>query len=62
MTYKPDKEQDDKISLLYQLGYSTRQVARRLGIKHGAVQGSLRRTNTPIRSISEGTKLRRHLA
>lgn len=59
MKYQPDHEMDDKIALLYLTGHSTYQVARRLHLTEGKVNRSLRRTNTPRRTISEAKKLRR---
>ena len=60
--YTIDRDQDDKIALLYRLGKSTYQIADGLGLDRNTVKGALRRTNTPTRSISEAMKLRREMA
>lgn len=60
----PDPEMDDKISVLYLVGYSTYQIARRLGegLTQDQVRKALRRTNTPMRSNSEAQQLRKAMA
>jgi hypothetical protein len=60
MTFKPDTEADQKVSLLYQMGLSTYKVARRMGKGWNSdrVLSALKRTQTPRRTIKEAKSIK----
>lgn len=51
------KELDAQITALYLAGLSMSQIGRRVGLDRHRVRHSLRRTNTPTRSIGEAKRL-----
>lgn len=57
-----DRSHDDKISLLYQLGKSTLQIAEEFGIDRKHVRRALRRTGTAVRTPAEAREIRRVIA
>lgn len=57
-----DRSQDDKISLLYQIGNSIDQIADQLDLDRSRVRRSLSRTGTPRRGKSDGARLRREMS
>jgi bacterioferritin (cytochrome b1) len=61
MTFPKDKDTDDKIAILYLAGISTYKIARRMGKDWNSdrVLASLKRTNTPRRSMKEAQAARR---
>lgn len=61
MTFSADKDLDDKIAILYLTGLSIAQVASRFGIGVQSARSSLKRTNTPRRTIKDAKTIRKEI-
>lgn len=55
---KADRDLDDKISILYQLGVSAYEVALKFGVAEHFVTAALKRTGTHKRNILECKRYR----